>query len=183
MRSLLRLLPLLLLGWLLLLPLNLAIARLQTPQPQAILTLGGGSGRETFTAQFAQTRPDLPIWISSGIPAAQAHAIFQAAHISPSRYHLDYRATDTVTNFTTLVPDLKAANIQHIYLITSAFHMPRATAIATIVLGSQGIAFTSISPPHSYGQESPWRILRDTGRSLLWLTTGRTGSSLNPRYS
>jgi uncharacterized SAM-binding protein YcdF (DUF218 family) len=178
-----RLLPLAILGGLLLLPANLAIAKIQTPKPQAILMLGGGSGRETFTAQFAQTHPDLPIWVSSGTPAPQAHAIFQAAHIPPSRYRLDYRATDTVTNFTTLVSDLKAAHIQHLYLITSAYHMPRATAIATIVLGSQSIAFTRVSIPHSAGQEATWRTLRDTGRALLWLTTGRTGSSFNPRYS
>ena len=38
-------------------------------------------------------------------------------------------------------------------------------------------------PTPNFTPESPLRILRDTGRSILWLTTGRTGASLNPRYS
>jgi hypothetical protein len=48
-------------------PLRLAIASYIAPQPQAIFTLGGGSIRETFTAQFAQKHPNLDIWVSSGI--------------------------------------------------------------------------------------------------------------------
>jgi hypothetical protein len=53
-----------------------------------------------------------------------------------------------------------------------------------LVLGSRGIAFTPISiPSDRFVPESPLRILRDTGRSILWLTTGRTGASFNPRYS
>ena len=172
------------LGLLLAIPTRLSLAHLQAPQPQAILTLGGDHNREAFTAQFAQAHPDMPIWVSSGIPDPQAHAIFKAAHISPSRYHLDRRATDTVTNFTTLVNDLASAGILHLYLITSDYHMARAGAIATLVLGSRGIAFTPVSIPTPNAMpESPLRILRDTGRSILWLTTGRTGASFDPRYS
>lgn len=171
------------LGLLLAIPTRLTLAYLQAPQPQAILMLGGDHNRETFTAQFAQAHPDIPIWVSSGIPIPQARSLFREANIPEHRLHLDRRATDTVTNFTTLVDDLKKAQIQHLYLITSDYHMARATAIATVVLGSQGIAFTPVSVPHSTGPEAPWRILRDTGRALLWLTTGRTGSSFDPRYS
>ncbi|HEY9706719.1 MAG TPA: YdcF family protein, partial [Oculatellaceae cyanobacterium] len=109
-----------------------------------------------------------------------ALAIFRAAGISDARVHLDYRALDTVTNFTTLVADFNSRNIQHLYLITSDFHMPRAKAIATIVLGSQGIAFTPVSIPSNEPAESKLRILRDTGRALLWMIVGRTGASFNP---
>jgi uncharacterized SAM-binding protein YcdF (DUF218 family) len=162
-------------------PIRLAITSLATPQPQAILTLGGGSEREEFTAQFAQNYPNLDIWVSSGIPPQQATAIFQAAAIPKHRIHLDYRASDTVTNFTTLVADFKQRRLQHVYLITSDFHMPRAKAIATLVLGSQGIAFTPISIPSNEPRESIFRIVRDSGRSLLWIISGRTGASLNSR--
>ncbi|NJO19009.1 MAG: YdcF family protein, partial [Spirulinaceae cyanobacterium RM2_2_10] len=72
------------------------------PEPQAILTLGGSSRREAFTAQFAQTHP-LAVWVSSGIARPRAEAIFAAAQIRGDRLHLDYRAVDTVTNFSTLV--------------------------------------------------------------------------------
>ncbi|NET51403.1 MAG: YdcF family protein, partial [Merismopedia sp. SIO2A8] len=123
-------------------PARLAIAHYQAPHPQAILTLGGGIDREKFTAKFAQTHPSLEIWVSTGIDVETAQSIFQSAGIPNGRVHLDRRAVDTVTNFTSLVADFKSRKIKHLYLITSAFHMPRAKAIATIVFGSQGIAFT-----------------------------------------
>lgn len=160
---------------------RLAIAFHQAPLPQAILTLGGGSDREKFTAQFAQMHPSLEIWVSSGTsPDDEAHKIFQAAGIPDTRVHLDHRAVDTVTNFTSLVKDFKKRNIQHIYLITEDFHMARAKAIATFVLGSQGIAFTPVSVPSDEPPESWLHILRDSGRAVLWIFTGHTGASLNP---
>ncbi len=164
-------------------PVRLAIAQHQAPQPQAILTLGGGSEREQFTAKFANVHQDLDILVSSGIPSRYAIQIFRDAGISEERVYLDYRAADTVTNFTSMVGELKRRNIQHIYLVTSDFHMPRATAIATIVLGSQGITFTPVVIPSEEPSESSLRIARDVGRSILWLITGRTGASLNPRVA
>ncbi|MBK1987120.1 YdcF family protein [Sphaerospermopsis aphanizomenoides BCCUSP55] len=163
-------------------PIRIAIASYQTPHPQAILTLGGGPEREKFTAQFAKNHPNLDIWVSTGILPAQAFAIFQAVDIPIQRIHLDYRAVDTVTNFTTLVNDFRQRHIQHIYLITSDFHIPRAKTIATLVLGSQGITFTSISIPSQRPRESIFPIVRDSGRSLLWIVSGRTGASFNPRF-
>ncbi|MEA5575046.1 YdcF family protein [Anabaena sp. UHCC 0451] len=163
-------------------PIRIAIASYQAPYPQAILTLGGDPSRETFTAKFAQEHPHLDIWVSSGTPPDQALAIFENGSISTNRIHLDYRAVDTVTNFTTLVHDFQKRHIQHIYLITSDFHLPRSKTIATIVLGSQGITFTPISIPSEQPSESIFRIVRDGGRSLLWIVSGRTGASLNPRF-
>jgi uncharacterized SAM-binding protein YcdF (DUF218 family) len=126
-------------------PLRLAIASYQTPQPQVILTLGGSSKREEFTSQFAKLHPSLEIWLSTGSNPKIAAEIFRSAGIPDERVHLDWRAVDTVTNFTTLIGDFKRRGIQHLYLLTEDFHMPRAKAIATIILGSQGIAFTPIS--------------------------------------
>ncbi|MBD2772376.1 YdcF family protein [Iningainema tapete] len=163
-------------------PIRLLVASYQAPLPQAILTLGGSSDREVFTAQFAQNYPALDIWVSTGSYPQEAYPIFQAAGIQNYRVHLDYRAVDTVTNFTTLVPDFKTRRIQHLYLITSDFHMPRAKAIATFVLGSQGITFTPISVPSARDKESLGHILRDTCRCILWIFTRRTGASLNPRF-
>ena len=164
-------------------PVRLALAYNQTPYPQAILTLGGGADREIFTAQLAQIYPSLEIWVSSGTNPENAQAIFRAAGIPETRVHLDYHAVDTLTNFTSLVDDFKSRHIQHLYLITSDFHMPRAEAIATIVLGSQGIAFTPVSVPSNRPTESWLHALRDSGRAVLWIISGRTGASLNPnRY-
>lgn len=164
-----------------LIPVRLAIASYQAPDPQAILTLGGGLVREEFTAQFAKHYPSLEIWVSSGTVSKIARPIFQSAGIPDQRVHLDYRAIDTVTNFTSLVADFKSRNIQHLFLITSDFHMKRAKAIATIVLGSHGIAFTPVSVPSDKPVETKLHILRDVGRSVFWLVTGRTGASFNPK--
>lgn len=166
------------LALLLIIPMRLAIAYSQAPQPQAILTLGGDPTREQITAQLAQWYPSLEIWISSGPNPKETRELFQAVGIPLTRVHIDLRAVDTVTNFTSLVADFKQRHLQHLYLITSDYHMPRAKAIATIVLGSQGIVFTPVAVSSARSQESTFQLLRDIGRSLFWIVTGRTGASL-----
>ncbi|MGB8699713.1 MAG: YdcF family protein [Thermosynechococcaceae cyanobacterium] len=166
-------------------PIRLAIAFHQAPMPQAILTLGGGKEREQFTAQFAQKHPTLEIWISSGIRPDTARSMFRAAGIPQTQVHIDCRAIDTITNFTTLVADFKQRHLQHLYLITADFHMARAQAIATFVLGSQGIFVTPVPIPHqspnpSHSPESWQHTLRDSARAITWILTGHTGASLNP---
>lgn len=163
-------------------PLRLAIAYTQAPEPQAILTLGSWLDREIFTAEFATKHPHLEIWVSSGTPPEFARPIFRNFGIPENKVHLDYRAVDTVTNFTTLIDDFKSRKIQHIYMITSVYHITRAKAIATLILGSQGIIFTPISVPSHEPPESSLRIIRDIFRSLLWIFTGRTGASLNTNF-
>lgn len=159
------------------------LALRESPQPEAILMLGGNHEREPFTAQFAaQQEYPLEIWVSSGVGRKKATEAFQGAGIPEERVHLDYQAVDTVTNFSTLVDDLKAKNIHHVYLITSDFHMPRSKAIATIILGSEGIAFTPIEVPSSDEGESLMSIARDVSRSILWTLTGRTAATLNPQF-
>ena len=160
---------------------HLKIARYQTPEPQAIFTLGGGKQREEFTAQFARYHL-LPIWVSTGQPRLKAKRTFQQAGISLSRVNLDYRAIDTVTNFTSLVEDFKQKNYQHIYLITSDFHMPRAKAIAFIVLGSYGIACTPITMPTAKYPEPKSKVIRDAVRAVIWLVTDKTGSGFKEKY-
>lgn len=162
-------------------PVQLAIAKTYAPAPQAILTLGGGSAREELSAQLAQTYPSLEVWVSSGTSPETAHQTFQSAGIPMSRVHLDQRAVDTVTNFTTLVDDFKKRHFQHLYLVTSDFHIQRAEAIATLVLGSRGIAFTSVAVPSNKPPESWFYVLRDSGRALLWIITGHTGASLKSK--
>jgi uncharacterized SAM-binding protein YcdF (DUF218 family) len=164
-----------------LIPLRLAIARYQFPQPQAILTLGGGQEREVFTAKFAQTHPNLPIWVSTGSPNSIVRKIFDEAGIAETRFHLDRRAVDTVTNFTTLVEDFKQNKIKHVYLITSDYHMTRAKAIAFFVLGSHGITFTSVSLPSKESPESRLIVVRDACRALFWIITGYTGASFKAK--
>lgn len=161
-------------------PARLAIARQQSPSPEMILILGGSSDREEYTVQLARRYPAMKIWVSTG--SSSAERIFQTAGIPRSRVYFDQRATDTVTNFTTVVPDFKRMGIQHVYVVTSDYHMPRAEAIATVVFGSQGITFTPVEVSGVDRQESKLRVLRDVGRSMFWLMTGRTGASLRDRF-
>jgi len=80
-----------------------------------------------------------------------------------------------------LAEDFTDQKLQHIYLITSDYHLARVRAIATIVLGSQGIVVTPVAvPSFGYKSESLVRVLRDCGRSILWIFSGKTGASLNP---
>ncbi|KOP25836.1 hypothetical protein AMR41_14110 [Hapalosiphon sp. MRB220] len=161
-----------------LIPVRLAIAYHQAPQPQAFFILGGGIEREKLTAELAQWYPSLEIWVSSGSSSKDIRKTFQAAGVSLTRVHIDNNAVDTVTNFTSLVNDFKQHHIQHLFLVTSSFHMPRAKAIATIIFGSQGIAFTPVSVPTINSPESELHILRDCVRALIWVFTGYTGAEL-----
>ena len=164
-------------------PIRLAIAFYQTPIPQAIFVLGGDSDRMRFAAQFWHSHTDLNVWISDfSIYEIENRRVFRQFHVPESQVKFDGRATDTVTNFTSLVDDLARQKLQHFYLITSDNHMRRARAIATIVFGSRGIVVTPLSvPTKNRKPESLLRVLRDCGRSLLWLLTGRSGASLNPQ--
>ena len=147
-------------------------------QPEAIFVLGGEPDREEFAAQLALDHPNLPIWVSSGSPKDYARRIFTKAGIKRDRVHLDYRAVDTVTNFTSLVDELKAKGIDSVYLITSDDHMRRARVIGEIVFGSRGIILKPVSVPRGRSPETIDKSIRDGFRAILWVTTGYTGSTL-----
>jgi uncharacterized SAM-binding protein YcdF (DUF218 family) len=147
---------------------------------KALIVLGGHEERERFAAQLAYQYPDLPIWVSSGSPKDYAERIFTNAGIDKDRLHLDYRASDTVTNFTTLVDELQTKNIDSVYLITSENHMLRARIIGEIVFGSRGILLKPIAVPSQNPPEPLEKCLRDGARSILWLTTGHTGTLIFP---
>jgi uncharacterized SAM-binding protein YcdF (DUF218 family) len=166
-----------------LIPIRLAIALHQSPEPQAILVLEGSPERIKFAAQFSKAAPALPIWVS-GNPNGLAfnQAIFRRIGIPEQQIHYDFCATDTVTNFTCNADTLAAHNIQHLYVVTSDYHMQRSLAIAAIVLGSRGIVVTPV-PVVSENSfpESPLRTARDCLRSILWVFTGHTGANLRPK--
>lgn len=151
-------------------------------EPQAILVLGGSTTREEFAADFAKRHPQLSIWVSSGSNPEYSEWVFANAGIERDRVHLDYQAVDTVTNFTTLVDDFQDLGIDSVYLITSDYHMRRAKVIGGIVLWSRGIDFRPIAVPSGQPPESIDKILRDAARSVLWVVTGHTGSSLGKRF-
>ncbi len=157
-------------GWLSYRQLNAVLTK-----PQAVLVLGGAAERERYAAEFAVTHPNLPVWISSGAPREYSEWVFSEAGVDLDRLKLDYRAVDTLTNFTTLVDDLKAQGVTKVYLITSDYHMRRSRMIGEIVLGSRGIDFQPVAIPSEAPEEDWSKAVRDGGRSLFWLATGYTG--------
>lgn len=163
-------------------PVRIAIARYRTPQPEAILVLGGHPNRVTFAAQFWQSHSNLDIWLSSqGSDSPYYRRIFREAGVPEHRVHFEVNSTDTVTNFTYTLDELQQRNVRHVFLITSDYHMRRSRAIATLVFGSHGIIFTPLSvPAKGFPPESHWRVFRDILRSILWLFTGYSGANLNP---
>jgi len=145
------------------------------PPPQMILVLGGDVDREKAAARLAR-REGLPVVVSGGTNPEYAHWLFeQQEGLPPHQVHLDYRASDTVSNFTTLVDDLRQAHIRHALLVTSSDHMERALLVGRIVAGSRGIQLTPV--PVSCGQlcvhEHRRRLWEDGLRSVIWVVSGQ----------
>ena len=168
---------------LLLVPGWLAYRRVRSAieEPQAILVLGGAIHRETRAAELARENLDLEIWVSSGTNPEYAEEAFVEAGIDLDRVRLDYRAVDTVTNFTTLADEFKKRGITNLYLVTSDYHMRRAFVIGEIVLGSRGIRFRPVAVSTGEPNEPITKVARDGVRAVLWVATGYTGASLAER--
>ncbi len=147
-------------------------------EPQAILVLGGSTRhleREKFAAKFALKHKNLPIWITGGSPPKLTQEVFARSGVSLKLLHLDYEAVDTLTNFTTLVDELQSQGIKSIYLITSDFHMRRASVVGKIILGSRGIRFQAVTVHSDKSPEPISKSVRDGVRAIIWITTGYTG--------
>jgi uncharacterized SAM-binding protein YcdF (DUF218 family) len=145
------------------------------PPPQMILVLGGDVAREQQAAALA-ARQGLPVVVSGGSNPEYAHWLFeQRQGLPPSQVQLDYRARDTLSNFTSLVDDLRRARIRHALLVTSSDHMDRALLVGRIVAGSRGIHLTPV--PVACGDrcqpEGRRKIWGDGARAALWVLSGR----------
>ena len=96
-------------------------------------------------------------------------------HFNPDRVTLDYRARDTLSNFTSVVDELQQDGVRHVLLVTSEDHLPRSLAVGQVVAGSRGIHITGVPvacEPHCV-KEHPWKQWRDWIRAVAWVATGR----------
>jgi uncharacterized SAM-binding protein YcdF (DUF218 family) len=140
-----------------------------------ILVLGGDAAREEVAARLAR-KDGLPVVVTGGSNPEYAHWLFeQREGLPPAQVKLDYRARDTVSNFTSLVDELRNARIRHALLVTSEDHMDRALLVGRIVAGSRGIHLTPV--PVSCGdlcvREGRRLVWGDAARAALWVVSGR----------
>ncbi|NEO84817.1 MAG: YdcF family protein [Spirulina sp. SIO3F2] len=151
----------------------------QAPNPMAIVVLGGDFEREYFAADFAQNYPQLPVVISSGMPEPKSRQFFAQVGVGGDRLVYDHQAVDTLTNFTTLLPQLQATQIRHVYVITSDFHRARSRLIAYLIWGAHGIAYQFIAIPTQTPPEPGWLLLGDIIRTVVWWLTGAVPTAHN----
>jgi uncharacterized SAM-binding protein YcdF (DUF218 family) len=125
-------------------------------------------------------RNPIRIWISTGRPRPEIARISKQMGIESSRIELDYRAIDTVTNFTTVAAKLSAAKISKVYVVTDITHIDRAMIIANIVLPYYGIKPVAAPSPNTMQRENEWKIRgwRDYLRCVIWFYTGKSGAHL-----
>jgi len=155
--------------------------------PRLVLVLGGDLERERKAAQLCAGdtavlkevagcpwKAEPSVWTSLPVLVSSAHggAKDLFARVEAHRLTVDEEAYDTITNFTTSLEMCKVA--EHVLVLTSDYHARRASAVASLVLGSHGVASTVCVLRHESSQptESRLRCWRDCARALLWSLTG-----------
>ena len=150
--------------------------------PQLILVLGGDIDREKLGLKMAKDL-NLPIIISGGSNPEYSDWLVEKEGIPFNQVKRDYRAKDTLSNFTSLVDEISLQGINHALLITSEDHVERAMTIGTIVAGSRGIRLTSISVPCASlcKKEKQKKHYFDLIRSITWITIGKDIKNIIPK--
>ncbi|NES69058.1 MAG: YdcF family protein [Okeania sp. SIO2D1] len=135
------------------------------------LVLGGSIKREIYIAQVAKQYPQTPILISGGSKDPCIVGLFQRENSPVEKVWLEHCATSTFGNFYFTLPILKKWGVEHIKLVTSPTHLPRAKWLAQIILGANGIwvetdIVEEIGVPGN--RESRLKTGLDVIRSLFW---------------
>ncbi|PSB29490.1 YdcF family protein [Chlorogloea sp. CCALA 695] len=141
--------------------------------PSSIVVLGGGIRREILAAQLAQSYPNLPIIVSSGSSLPCLYRVFvEENKVDWRRLKVDFRATDTLTNFTALVPYLQSNQTRKVFMVTSKGNLPRAFVLAWLIWGSRGIAMEPVLVGGVGNHESWLKTFADTARAIVWVVLG-----------
>ncbi len=141
--------------------------------PSSIVVLGGGIRREILAAQLAQSYPNLPIIVSSGSSLPCLYRVFIVENkVAWRRLTVDFRATDTLTNFTALVPYLQSNQSRKVFMVTSEGNLPRASMLAWLIWGSRGIAAEPVLVEGEGHDESWLKTFADSIRGVAWVVLG-----------
>ena len=151
-----------------------AKAALTRQDPQRILVLGGDADRERIGLRLARQLA-LPLVVSGGTNPEYAQWLMEHEGLGKNEVRLDYRAQDTLGNFTSLVDELEGEGVEHVLLVTSEDHLPRALIVGGIVAGSRGIRLTGVpvSCAERCRRESMGKRWVDGLRALAWVISGR----------
>ncbi|WP_320675570.1 YdcF family protein [Prochlorococcus sp. MIT 1300] len=142
--------------------------------PELVFVLGGDIKRELAGIGLANTL-NLPLIISGGSNPEYAHWMIKESGVPKKNVKLDYRAKDTLENFTSIVEDLHLKGINHALLVTSEDHLARALLMGNLIAGSRGIKLTpiAISCAPECKKESLPKKLFDLFRAVGWIITGQ----------
>ncbi|NER08264.1 MAG: YdcF family protein [Okeania sp. SIO3C4] len=135
------------------------------------LVLGGSIKREMYIAKVAKQDPQIPILISSGSQDPCIVGLFERENAPVEKVWLEYCSKSTFGNLYFTLPILKKWGVEHIKLVTSASHLPRAKWLAQIILGANGIwVETDIVEETGVpgNKESSLKTGLDVIRSLFW---------------
>lgn len=139
--------------------------------PDAVLVLGGSIRREIVVADAVAQGSDLPVLISHGATPPCTRLVFDRVAAPIDQVWLETCAESTFDNYRYSLPTLQQWGVQHVVVVTSPTHLPRAQWLAQILLGSHGIwvemqLVEEIGIPANV--ENPLKTLLDVGRSLGW---------------
>lgn len=135
------------------------------------LVLGGSIKREIYITQIAKQHPQTRILISAGSQDPCILGLFQRQNSPVKRVWLEHCAKSTFDNFYYTLPILQKWRVQHIKLVTSPTHLPRAKWLAQIILGAHGIwVETDIVAESGVpgNKESRIKTGLDVIRSIFW---------------
>ena len=144
------------------------------------IILGGSRARELAAARLLAPFAKAIILSSGALTQDELCAAVRDAG-GQGQCRCDRTALDTVTNFTSLVAGLVAANVKSTAVVTDAAHYRRAIAVGRIVLGWSGICVHGLRTPSlaiEPSAESIVRVVRDVLRAILWVFTGLDGTAL-----
>ncbi len=149
-------------------------ALLDRSAPDLVFVLGGDVDRERMGARLAK-QLELPLVVSGGSNVEYATWLLETEDLQPDQVTLDYRARDTLGNFTSLIDELASREVRHVLLVTSEDHLARSMAVGQVVAGSRGIHLTGVpvACAPSCRKEGWLKQAGDWLRAVTWVLTGR----------
>ena len=147
-----------------------------------LIILGGDRDREIAAARSVESLPRCRLLILSSGAATESDLTKALASVGRRdvRVCADRRAIDTVSNCTTLAPELASCTATtSVTLCTARAHCRRARAIGALIFGACGIR-VHMRPVDTAERlnESLLRCVRDVVRACCWVTTGFDLSSV-----